>query len=245
MRFRRTACAAWLLLMIGPVSIGGCALIEAPFAAAKSRKNPALFPLPNRRTVVVVEAQGADALTEQFTRQVAASTSQQLADNAAVAASNVVPANEVVALKEQWGADAFRAMPIDEMGRRLNAETVVYVEASRVSLNADASFSRPEAQLQVRVVDTMTGQRLFPQPDAPSIGGRAPAYPVVAGRSFETLDPSETDRTSEARMRRDLAHSAGLSVARLFYDWQDDAPGTAAEAEKRRLEAARRRDREP
>lgn len=102
-------------------------------------------------------------------------------------------------------------MPIDEIGRTVGADQVIYVEMLAFQSSPDGATPSPFAVCQVRVIDAVNKKRLFPgeESDLPSVEVRA---------MLREVDPSVfRDRTARLKVFNELAEELGGNIAKLFY----------------------------
>jgi len=131
--------------------------------------------------------------------------------------------------------DAYHATPIDQVGKALGAKQVVYVSIRSVDLSSKNTYYEPTAKISVKVIDSETGEKLFPLPkdkdampdvaiassEVEGLIDTAEADQPTAGHGMvvqmdrQTLDDNR--RTVLSMMARTLAEQCGLEVAQLFY----------------------------
>lgn len=107
-------------------------------------------------------------------------------------------------------------MKIPQIGKALGAKKVVYVDliASGVNVTPGSELLRGRFIANVRVIDTATGQTLFPS-DVPD------GLPI----SWETKPQRMTDEVYPAAVRERSLRVGSNYIARLFYKWKpEDAP---------------------
>lgn len=117
--------------------------------------------------------------------------------------------------------DQFAATPIDQVGRDLGADTVLYVLVKSVEMNVAGSVYHPEAAVEVKVIDALDGQRLWPTAGKLADTSRSPPGHelVVEMPHRDTLQQAPGPGTRRL-IDRELAEKIGLEVSRLFYDWK-------------------------
>ncbi len=219
--------AAALLLLLMLTSLTGCGegylaqLIHGP------DKVPAAYTLAARPTLIFVEDPAGRFRDPNLPAVVAVNIEHNLKQNKALEAS-IVPARDVADLQSQLG-DQFAKLPIDELGRRLGAEQVIYVLIDDVTLQTMAGVFRPTALAQVKVIDATTGQRLFPEAPA-VIDPKTPTRGRSVTSQFRGGTSVGTDSQGMAvALRRQLAELLGRDIARLFYKWTPPEIGSRFE----------------
>jgi hypothetical protein len=107
---------------------------------------------------------------------------------------------------------ASRRVPIDELGKVVGADLVLYVEMDAFTLSADGASATPVASAYVKVVDLKEKRRIFP-PDGDDPRG----FPVSS--ELKNMDV-EMYRTSAARRKAEdlLERQFAEEVARIFYE---------------------------
>ena len=100
------------------------------------------------------------------------------------------------------------ALSITEIGQRVSAEVVVYVEIEDFGISPDGQSFAPFAKARVKVMDVKESKRVWPP--------KAAGHPVVLqpqpqpGKNPSTM----TERLEASRL---LANEVGKAVAQLFY----------------------------
>jgi hypothetical protein len=122
--------------------------------------------------------------------------------------------------------DAFRKVPLTKIGRELGAKKVISIYVESAELNQDPSALRPRLLTRVKVVDVDTNARVFPPLDMPSSDD-----PMLANRGFAITSQffnkstTEENRGDTTIAMRTLAKTAGVDIAKLFYDHGTQEPG--------------------
>jgi len=100
---------------------------------------------------------------------------------------------------------------VDEIGRMVGADQVIYVEMIQFAKSPDGATPRPTATCRVRVVDAHSRVRLFPGSDT-----QQTAQQVTA--NLDEVDPSLfRSAAASQELFRSLAHETGKTMAKLFY----------------------------
>jgi len=108
--------------------------------------------------------------------------------------------------KERYG----EPLSIVEIGESVGADIVIYALLTEFSLGAEVGTYRPQAVLQVKIMDVRTGQRIWPASDSGT-------YPLrVTLPQKPGLAPSTTGELYAAQ--EELAGQAGRALAEMFYD---------------------------
>jgi len=99
-------------------------------------------------------------------------------------------------------------MSISEIGRTIEAEVIIFATIDTFTTSSDGQSYQPMVQMRVKVVDVLTGERLWPE------SPREWAT-VTSGGPVRTSLPTTT--TERRALQRDMADRAGLQLARLFF----------------------------
>lgn len=204
-----------LLLLAGGCEIFGMAALMA----TGGDKVKAVYKLPNGRTAIIVDDPQKRLGSGVLTGVVASNIAHHLKQNDAISAT-IVPEKDVATLAARLG-DEYATTPIDQLGRSLGAQQVIYVEVEQVTLLAAPGAYRPSALVELKVIDAENGVRLYPPPppiDEPGVPSRGRSVTVqMAHRGID-----RESRGADAMMGRVLAERIGLEVARMFYDYRPD-----------------------
>lgn len=206
-----------LLVALSLLLNAGCNVIGAiAYKASGDPTVPAVFPLPpDKKTLVLVENFHNPAALRLESDAVARHLAEELKMHGP---GSVVEPAAADALRQSRG-DAYRAMPIDAIGRALGAAQVIYVDLDEFeithALASDMLGGRAEAR--VRVVDE-AGKVLWPTDSAT---GHAVAVRVHPQRAAPGSD--------ELSARRQLHAKLADRIAKLFYNWKADSADGAAE----------------
>jgi hypothetical protein len=199
--------AALMLVFAVVVSLGitGCKEIAAAeYILTGPPKNPAKFDLPEK-TVVVFLDDRASVIMRSRLRDTIASTVTEVV----VMQEQLVPKGIRSSAASQVASDESNGslMAIDEIGRTVGAETVIYVVPTRFTLHQDG-MPRPFASFLVKVIDAETGARLFPEDPN--------GHPVYVQMSYK--GDSYYQGANRGRLEEQLAAYSGLRIAQVFFD---------------------------
>lgn len=99
-------------------------------------------------------------------------------------------------------------LSIIEIGQKVNAEVVIYVEMQDFGISPDGQTFSPFATARVKVMDVKAGKRVWPE--------QREGWPVLLK---PTPQPDAAPTTLAARLEasRLLANEVGKAVAQLFY----------------------------
>lgn len=219
----RHVCFSVMLLMC--LLCAGC---EGPAFVAHVIAGPpkvkAQYKLEPRPTLVIVDdpQQMLGDLNNPIV--VGANVGYNLKENGVLLPEQVISQDHLSVLMAQMG-ERYMATPIDQIGQRLNAEQVIHVLVRSASMVSDNTYYEPTAKVEVKVIDALTGKRLFPTiGEGKNPKPNEPGELMVIRLKRQTLD--ETRRHALQTLTRGLAERVGLEVAGLFYDHisPDDEP---------------------
>ena len=191
-------------------------------------KVPAVYTLEEQPTLILVD-DPADLFNDpNIALTVAINIEFNLNQNK-VLVGKTIPAREIANLQAKAG-DRFKTMPVDQIGRELGAEQVLYVLIDDITMEQVPGVYRPKATVQVKVIDAAAGRRLFPNPPAPN---QPPSDMPVRGHPVVTelhyKGPNQGSQGALSLLRRQLAEVLGRDIARQFYRWKPPEIGSRFE----------------
>ena len=197
---------AWMVLAgAAAAGLGGCAAFSwfvAQFAPPQEVK--AEFKLPkDKKVLVFVDDMLHEVNYAPIKGDLTEKLNSQLAEHKI--AANTIPYEQVQDLAARGD---FNRLAVKEVGEKLGADVVIYVDIERFSLkeNEASPLWRGELAGSVRVVDVKVG-RLWPTDRE--------KYPVPA---VETPPTENASKTYGAELSRLLAEKLADRIAKLFYD---------------------------
>ena len=199
------------LLAASVAALPGCNMaVPALYVIQGPNKKPADFTLPEDRKLVVFVDDRENVVSRlQLRAQIADDVGTRLRQEELV--RDVVSGRELIAYVRRVETSS-RRVPIDELGKVVGADLVLYVEMDSFSLSADGASATPVATGFVKVVDLKERRRSFP-----ADGGDPRGFPVSS--EVKNMD-QEMYRTSAARRKAEdlLAKTFAEDVARIFYE---------------------------
>lgn len=207
-------CSLAAALCVAALGLSGCMMLDFFAQPFEDRSIKAIFTLTDQPTVILVDDPAGLLPTTDLKNLIASRVEFLLKDNKAL--KEIVPYGNVEQLRV---AEAdFDKWPMDKVGQRLNARQVIYIMVDQFSLMLPGEVYRPSGNVQVKVVDSVTGQRLFP----PSADARG--YPVAVRQAFKA-GHVET-RGADNLLSRRLAEVLAKDTAELFYSHTPREPGS-------------------
>jgi len=209
-------------------ALSGCEQAAVMVEAVRGpEKIEPLYVLPDVPTLVMVDDPNHLLNNPGLARQIATTSIHYLKFHEALPTATFIDPKKLVKLEAEIG-DRWTATPIDEIGRRLGAKQVVYAKINSAKFHFADTLYRPEATIEVKVIDSGTGQRLWPEAPALADPGRAtPGHLIQIKDQYLSRDSRYVGDSTPDDLARRLADDAGLLLARLFYPWQADAPGSS------------------
>ncbi len=206
-----------LLLLLALLPIAGCN-IAAPvfFAVHGPPKTKALTSLDSsRKTVVFIDDLRSNLPRRSLRHVIAEGAEQELMQRGVVAEANMISSRSVI---HEAGLETYsERLSIVELGRRVQAEVVIYVEVLDWTLSREGGGLAPQARLGLKIIDTLADERVFPT--TAGAFGFTVKMPVQSKISISTL-------SEKAALEQGLAELCGYQVARLFYDHEKDPIST-------------------
>ncbi len=203
--------SALFILVLAAVLVGasGCNLVGAgTYLIQGPAKTPAQFTLPQQTTVVFIDDRANVLPRSRFVTQMALRATDEL-----LKVQKLVPAaiDPVAINRESSRETSGKLLSIEEMGRKVGAAIVIYAVPRQFTL-VDERGTVPTCILDVKVVDTESGARLWP-------GAMEYEYHTLtvelAAQSTLQYDPGKIDE-----LQKKLADVAGLRLAQLFYAYE-------------------------
>lgn len=226
-RPRRIRTPRWgltaLALLVGGLCAGGCTLGGIVDQAINGpTPTPAVFVLPDRVTAVLVDDPDRTLIDPRVPRTIGAVALHHMRFHGAPATAALVGADQVARLEARLG-DAWHATPIDDIGRRLQSEQIVYARLTPIGLDTHRGDEGgvPSLRLDVKIIDTATGARVWPPEAVAAPDGYAVVVRATIAQRRARLAGKETPRQTLDH----LTDAAGLALGQLFYDWTPPPPG--------------------
>jgi hypothetical protein len=114
-------------------------------------------------------------------------------------------------------------LAIDDIGRAVGADQIIYVEMLEFARTSDGFTPKPVGSCRVRVIDVADRVRIFPLGDGSAI---------VDASVMGTQSNDYTSRSGLLRIDDALAEEIGRSIARLFYEYETLEVGSSINVPK-------------
>ncbi|MEM9253623.1 MAG: hypothetical protein AAGB29_14865 [Planctomycetota bacterium] len=221
------ASAAVGVLGIAAVAMqSGCEGVAAAAVLFRDTDVKAVYTLPDRSMAVLVDDPKNQLRDVNGPGRVMANITYHLHQNRKRAglseSTEIFGVSDIRVLQREVGSEAFAEMPIDEIGRRLGADMVLYAEVLSAGARVAGGLYRPNAVVDVKLINSADGSRIWPNPGN-DLSGPGPGYVVTVEEEHEASAIS--NRSVEYEMMRRLAEEIGKEIAQLFYKHRGKEPG--------------------
>lgn len=199
--------AAWAISVSLLLALTACNIISPiAYIADGPPTKSALYTLPQRKIVIFLDDRGSVIPRTRLRRIITQSATRQL-----LQVERLVPAaiDPDAAVRIAQSETNNQLLSIDQIGAQAGADIIIYIQPQAFAL-ISRGLPRPTAEFRVKVIDTATGQRLFPVGMGPSEFLLTVAMAVKPGSHFENADSIRT-------LEESLADFAGLRIAQIFY----------------------------
>ena len=221
---RSAARIAVLLLLLVLTGCEGAAAIVSVISGPDVV--PAKYVLPDQTTAVLIDDPKHFLDNPSLARQIGTTAVHYLQRNDALNEAEFIEPNQVARLERQLSRE-WATTPIDQIGRELGADQVIYAKIVAASGQVEGDLFRPVATLEAKVIRSEDGKRLWPavgpltDPNAPA----TPGYRFTVEMEYHTRQGPRGSRGTPSDLQRRLADELGLKLARIFHDWKRPEPG--------------------
>jgi hypothetical protein len=206
--------AAIALAVTAALTLTACNILApAAYFLGGTGKVDAEYELNEYKTVVFVDDRGnviasnAPALRLAIADQLV----DELIDNKALPAGLILDprdAQGLVRSRDRHG----ELLPIDEIGRLVGADQIIYIEMIQFALTPDGVTPTPTAACRMRVIDVANRKRLFPDPE----DTQQPFRQVST--KLQAVDPQLFEsRASRVGVYKTMAAKLGRDLGKIFY----------------------------
>ena len=202
------------------ISLSGCELLSFISMGFSSNKIDAEYELADQPTAVLVDDPTNTNGDRFLQRQIASEIGYLLKENEVT--SQIIDQRKLDNLRNELGHN-YDKTAIDEIGRRVGAAQVIYVDIKTVQYRAEPGMLRPMAVCEVKVIDAKNGKKLFPGLDADDEVSDMPSEGrVVAITMFYRTQETGNELQLVSKV---LAERVGRDISRLFYEYKPREPG--------------------
>ena len=195
-----------LISLLACVNLQSCNIFAGlSYVFSPEPEQEALFALPNVRTVVFVDDRLNLMHPSRLKRVLADEVTNSLLQKQIL--TTIISPQDV--LRYTSSHDKHDApIPIQSIGKAVNASTVIYVEMKYFALTNDGQTPKPGASCNVRVIDVVNQTRLFPLDQT--------AYTVAV--QLNRVAPRQIGSSGSIKqLTEELTVKLGGKVAKLFY----------------------------
>lgn len=189
------------------IAAAGCNVVAGAYYIVHGPdKAPKVHTLEKDRSTVIFIDDRANHIPRRATRLLVAQEAEKALMKEKVV-KDVISAESAV---QAAGSDRYeKPIPIADIGRAVNADVIIYATVDQFILTPDGTTFAPAVNLRVKIVDTKTDTRLWPDD--------ARGYPLaVRGPSKTAPLPASTAERYKAE--DELAKQVGRELAWLFYE---------------------------
>jgi hypothetical protein len=209
---------AHVLLLIGMASLAGCELGGVLVSDATGEQQVKAKYVPDKQAsmLVLVESYGLAVDSEIESQHIALTLGKALTDDKV---ANIIDPQALERLRDA-NPDKYSQMTIADIGRKLGAKQVLYVDIQRdeVVKPTGSGQMRGHIEAVIKVVDSATGNTRWPLDES-------------SDRVQYTSDwTPESDNSTEPDLRAKMADRMAEDISKLFHDYnmeqgpEQDAP---------------------
>ncbi|MHC4909436.1 MAG: hypothetical protein ACYTF9_06930 [Planctomycetota bacterium] len=207
-------------LLLVAMAIAGCNILgPAFFILHGPPRTPAMYELEDRKTLVFIDDRNSTIPLnkDSIRRTIGQVTSENLMTKKVL--TETVRPEDAIALSR--ANDRFNeTMAIDEIGRQVGADQVIYVNMVGFELTPDGVTPNPGAAAYIKVIDVTNTKRLFPGPSASDLG-----HPVSTSMGAISAEVVKS-RSGQAKAYDALAKYFAVEIAKVFYEHETTELGS-------------------
>lgn len=205
-----------LLCALLASAVGGCKMLSAGAYLVEGPPDvPAVHELDASRPTVLFMDDRKSELSTRLRRTIAETAEEEMLKKGVVKEGKLISWRS--AQRATAGESSDELVSIVEVGRRVDAEVVIYVSVSSFSLTGSDGGIAPNARLDVKVLDAAENKRLFPQSDDP--------YELEVQMPQSASDPP-SNRSEARALSKSVAAYTGVELARMFYTYEKQGMDT-------------------
>jgi hypothetical protein len=215
-------------LLITMLSLAGCEAFAFFTQVISPEKTPAVFDLPVRRTVILVDDTSNQLGDPTHTGVIAQRMLFDFVQSKKLTQEQTVSYRFVRDLEGKLGTE-FERTPVDQIGRELGADQVIHVNIDYVQMSVQPGIIEPKAIVTLKVIDVNKAIRLFPEPspvtDIDGLETSKRGYRITV--ELPRVVMMEIDSGTQNLLFRTLSEQIGYTASRVFYKHpaEEDAQG--------------------
>jgi hypothetical protein len=167
----------------------------------------AQYTLPDQKTVVFVDDRTNILSRTQLRAVIGDKVSTDLMGKNLV--TETISSRDAISIARK-DESMEKPMPISEIGQRVGAVTIIYVQIREFALSEPGGLARPSALASVKVIDVPARSRLYPAPS--ELTGQ-----LVTTNMREVGTELYQSTAGRRQIEDALAAEIGAEVAKLFY----------------------------
>ncbi len=206
-----------LLALTITALVAGCNFAGPALFLVSDDRTPAVHELDPKRTAVVFVDDRNSVLPMRTLRDRIAKGAEAGILKEKLLEADLISSDSLQAV---IAAERFsRPQSIAQIGRSVGADQVIWATVDTFRLTPDGSTHAPSAIVRVKVIDSKTGERLFP---LKAEGGQDPSY-VLAIAEKNRATPVPTSNADRIREQQEIADTLGRRLGELFFkhSWRD------------------------
>ena len=214
-----------ILLLVGScvtLSLTGCELFGALAQAFFPEKVKPLYQPDDRPMLILVDDPGRLLGNPAVPHDIANQIGFFLIQQSVLSKSHHISPSGLYDLAARLGP-SYAQTPIDQIGKQLGAQQVMYVYVHGVSLGQEPGLFRPAAVVRVKIIDVVGSKQLFPGASREPLSPDSPYHDVKIEMFYHGASDYSDERVRVIRQL--LARRIARDVSRLFYEYLPRQPG--------------------
>ncbi|MEZ6212449.1 MAG: hypothetical protein R3B46_14605 [Phycisphaerales bacterium] len=171
----------------------------------------------DRSTVIFIDDPMNLVPRRALRTQIGQAAERHILEKKLVSSSKLVSTISIMRAASGGGELSEDQPSVVDLGRRVGAEVVVYIQVTKFTLSNEPSHLSPVAGGVLKVIDTVENKRLFPE----DVGGYPFGFDLPDRTDQTSLSPAERNQ-----WERSLADEFGRGIAQLFYTHERDPMST-------------------
>ena len=211
----KTIASAIVAAVLGAGVCAGCNYVGAAFLLAHGPpKIPGQYALnPNAKTVILIDDLSNRVPRRSLRDLIGKSADETLLSEGVIAQGMLISSES--ARRAAASDSSENRMSAVEVGRRVGADVIIYVTMTGWTLQREPGIVSPAASADVKVIDCVSNQRMWPPGDA--------GYDFLAEMPRRQGDlESMGSQADKSKTDADLAKYVGIQLARLFFTHERD-----------------------
>ncbi|HMN41809.1 MAG TPA: hypothetical protein PKE29_13265 [Phycisphaerales bacterium] len=193
------------------LALVGCNIAGPALFLVSDDRTPAVHELDPKRTAVVFIDDRNSVLPMRTLRDRIAKAAETQILKQKLLEADLISSESLQAV---IAAERFsKPQSIAQIGRSVGADQVIWATVDSFRLTPDGSTHAPSAILRVKIIDSKTGERLFP---LKAEAGQDPSY-VLAIAERNRATPVPSTNADRIREQQEIADTLGRRLGELFF----------------------------